>query len=227
MTRMDEAAAVARLVERARAGERAAGDALVRAFAAEVYGALFRIVGNHEDAEDLAQETFVRGLARLDAFRGEGTFGAWLLRIAVHIGRDHLRRLGRAPERFALNEAGDAAELSVATGEPRRCELAAGAAAAAPSSGADRRELELRLAAALERLPAPLRAALALRVLEGRDYADVAAALGVRPATARTQVMKARRLLERLLAPWLGERSSAPPIEGGTSAEGDTHHEDR
>jgi RNA polymerase sigma-70 factor (ECF subfamily) len=188
LTRMDEASALERLVVLARGGERAAGDALVRAFAGEVYGVLFRIVGNHEDAEDLAQEVFVRALSALDLYRGDGPFGGWLLRIAVHVGRDHLRRRGRAPVLLGL------------TG------IAAGDGRPEPGAALEHGELTAHLAAALERLPAPLRAALALRVLEGREYDEVAAALGVRPATARTQVMRARRLLERLLAPWLGAR---------------------
>lgn len=193
LTPMDEALALARLVERARAGDRAAGDALVRGFAAEVYGVLFRIVGNHEDAEDLVQETFVRALTSLELYRGEGAFGAWLLRIAVHAGRDHLRRRGRAPKRFALEQLAEAGR-----------ELEDKRAPGRPPSEADQRELTASLAAALDRLPTNLRAAVALRVLEGREYDEVAAALGIRPATARTQVMKARRLLERTLAPWLG-----------------------
>jgi RNA polymerase sigma-70 factor (ECF subfamily) len=185
LTRMDEASALARLVALARAGDRVAGDGLVRAFAGEVYGVLFRIVGNHEDAEDLTQEVFVRALSALELYRGDGPFGGWLLRIAVHVGRDHLRRRGRGPVLHGLEG------------------LAAGDGRPEPGATVEHEELAARLAAALERLPAPLRAALALRVLEGREYDDVAAALGVRPATARTQVMRARRLLERLLAPWL------------------------
>ena len=57
---------------------------------------------------------------------------------------------------------------------------------------------------AVDALPGPLRAALSLRVLEGLPYDDVARATGLRPATVRTQVMKARRILTRVLAPWLG-----------------------
>lgn len=195
---MDEPLAAARLVERARGGDRAAGDALVRAFAPEVYGLLFRIVRSHEDAEDLTQETFVRALGALDLYRGDGPFGAWLLRIAVHVGRDHARRRGRKPERLAL-EALEAAGREVADPTPPE----------ALRGGHDGEVLARELARALDALPVSLRAALALRVLEGREYGEVAAVLGVRPATARTQVMKARRALARLLAPWLGTRSDA------------------
>ena len=76
-SRMNEAVDQARLLARARAGDRSAFDALVRAHFAEVYGLLHRLVGNHEDAEDLAQETFVRAYRSLEFFRiaGEGKTG--------------------------------------------------------------------------------------------------------------------------------------------------------
>jgi len=186
-------AALARLVERAREGDRAAGDRLVRAFAAEVYGLLYRIVGNHEDAEDLTQETFVRALGSLALYRAEGPFGGWLGRIALHLGRDHQRRRGRGPARVSLQAVDAERQAAPATDRDG-------------PTGGEFGELQRRLSEALQRLPVPLRAALALRVLQGREYDDVAATLGVRPATARTHVMKARRLLQRWLAPWLDTR---------------------
>ena len=70
LTPLDEAQAVRELVLRAQRGERGAADALVRRHAHAVYGLLFRVVGNHEDAEDLTQETFVKALRALDLFRG-------------------------------------------------------------------------------------------------------------------------------------------------------------
>jgi len=209
LTGMDEPLAAERLVERARGGDRAAGDALVRAFAPEVYGLLFRVVRSHEDAEDLTQETFVRALGALDLYRGDAPFVAWLLRIAVHVGRDHVRRRGRKPDRLALEALRDAGR-----------EVADPRASDAMRAVHDSDVLARALARALDALPVSLRAALALRVLEGREYGEVAAALGVRPATARTQVMKARRALARLLAPWLGPRLDASDRQGGRSHEG-------
>lgn len=169
------------LVARARAGDRRAFDTLARAHLAEVYGLLHRLVGNHEDAEDLAQDCLVKAYRSLRFYRGEGSFAAWLGRIAVHLARDHHRRRGRRAPTVTLED------------EP---EVPAG-------TELSRRELEQRVGEAIDALPHELRAALVLRVLEGRDYADVARATGVKPGTARTQVMKARRRLLRALAPWL------------------------
>ena len=184
---MSETLDVARWLERARSGSREAFDELVRAHFAEVYGLLHRMVGNHEDAEDLAQETFVRAYSSLRYYRGEGTFGAWLARIALHLAHDHHRSRGRQGTIVGLEAVGY---------EPE-------ARAAEPEHEITRREMVQRLGEAVEKLPHNLRAAIVLRVMEGREYEDVARATGMKPGTVRTQVMKARRLLLRHLEPWL------------------------
>ena len=191
MGRAGDARAEGRLVERARRGDRAAFDSLVRLHFQEVYGLVHRLVGNHEDAEDLTQDCFVKAHASLRFFRREGSFAAWLARIAVHLARDHQR--GRA-------RRGPSVPLDLAPGEP---------AAQEPGPGAEltRRELTRVVGEAVSALPPNLRAALVLRVLEGRDYDEVAAATGMRPGTVRTQVMRARKRLMRALRPWLGREA--------------------
>ncbi len=175
-------------IARARDGDRAAFDGLVRTYFPRVYSVLFRLLGNHEDAEDLAQECFVRAFAALRFYRGDGAFGGWLSRIAVHLARDHARA-GR--ERGARDI--EAVELE---GSERT-----------PWQELSRRELAAELARSIGSLPEPLRVALVLRVLEGMDYVEVARITGLRPGTVRTQVMKARRLLARLLAPFFERRT--------------------
>ena len=177
-------------VERARAGDRLAFDALCGAHFERVYALLFRLVSNHEDAEDLAQECFVRAWGALATFQA-GDFAAWLARIAIHLARDHHRARGRRPASADLLAIAAPSETS-----PR------------PSDEALDRELRHTLQRAVAALPFALRAAFVLRVLEARDYAAIATALGVTPATARTQVMKARRRLAQQLAPWLEGRSA-------------------
>ena len=177
------------LIRRARAGDRAAYDDLVKAHFERVFALLYRMIGNHEDAEDLAQECFVRAYLALPHYREEARFSTWLHRIAVHLALDHRRgALRRADLPWH--------ELALAG------EGASSAADAAPESNAG--ELSRRLAAALDRLPPRLRTALVLRTLEEREYPEVAELLGIKPATARTHVMQARKLLLRWLAPWTG-----------------------
>ena len=175
----------AELLVRASAGDRAAFDELVRHRFGEIYRLLHRLVGNHEDAEDLAQDCFVKAYRSLRFYRGEGTFAAWLARIAVHLARDHHRHRGRQLRTIAL-------------------ELAEVEPAARPTEELTQRELVGLVGDAVEDLPSNLRAALVLRVLEGRDYEDVARATGMKRGTVRTQVMKARKRLMASLRPWLG-----------------------
>ena len=175
-------------IRRAQEGDRGAFDALVTDSFGRIYSLLFRMVGNHEDAEDLAQECFVRAYRSLRFYRGDASFATWLYRIALHLARDHQRRGTR---RSVVGKLSDEELEKVAL--PWR----------GPSEEVTRKELVDSLASAIQQLPHNLRAALVLRILEGLDYDEVARAMGVRPGTARTQVMKARRLLVRTMGPWL------------------------
>ncbi len=192
---MPDAAEVATLVRRAQSGDRSAFDALVRAHFIAVYSFLHRLVGNPEDAEDLAQETFVRAQVALERYRSDASFSTWLLRIAHHLAIDHRRLMGRA-HRATSFSALDEQVLAhaITNAQPARS-----------SDDVQQRELVRELARSLQRLPERLRAVLVLRALEGRDYDEIGAIIGVRPATARTQVMQARRLLLRWLAPLIGD----------------------
>ena len=189
-----EAADELALVRRARDGERAAFDRLVARRFTGVYALLHRLTGSHEDAEDLAQECFVRAWLALEHYREEAAFGTWLARIALHLAQDHHRARARRERDVALEDLEAGAE-----GETRRPQEIA------PGEQAVRGELIRDLALALDRLPPRLRAALVLRTLDGREYDDLARLLDVRATTARMQVMRARKLLARWLAPWLEE----------------------
>lgn len=179
-----------RLVERARAGDRDALEELARLHFGSAYALLHRLVGNHEDAEDLAQECFVRAWSALRKGAAPRSFAAWIRTIALRLARDHHRVRVRRGIAGALE-----AEVSRV-------------AAKAVADEGSARELGDVVRRALERLPARLRETLFLRVLEGLDYDEVGRAVGVKPATARTRVMQARKLLLRWLGATLDGRSS-------------------
>lgn len=180
------------LVARARAGDDGAFDQLVRRHFERVYALLFRMIGNHEDAEDLAQECFARAHRALPHFRGDAKLTTWLHRIALHIARDHRRASLRRSD--ALRPGGDAEVVEAREGH-------------GPEEVAALSELSVGVRAGLDRLPWRLRAALVLRTLEDKEYEEVAETLGITVGTARVHVMKARRLLLRFLAPWTERRT--------------------
>jgi RNA polymerase sigma-70 factor (ECF subfamily) len=184
--RGEQPAAEQALVRRARAGDREAFDDLVRLHFGRVYALLFRMLQNHEDAEDLAQESFVRAYRALPSYRDEAAFSTWVGRIGVHLAVEHHRRRRSS---YPL-ESGTDEDLWPA-------------APAEVGAEAGNNELVGALSRALDRLPVRLRAAIVLRTLEERDYTDIGRMLGVRPTTARTHVMQARKLLVRWLAPWI------------------------
>jgi len=175
----------AQLVALARAGDLDAFDSLVRLNFSRTYALLFRMIGNHEDSEDLAQETFLRAQSSLRWFRGEANFSTWLYRIAVHLSRDHFRKRTRSERSLAEKEMP----------EPQ-------SAGQGPAEQSAQRELALGLRTCLERLPHKLRAAIVLRTQEGMEYDQIAEILEISPQTARVHVMKARRRLERWIEPW-------------------------
>jgi RNA polymerase sigma-70 factor, ECF subfamily len=198
LTSMPDAVQEQALIRLAQDGDPRAFDQLVRTHFQPVYALLYRLLGNHEDAEDLAQECFVRAHRSLGFYRGEAAFSTWLHRIAVHLAADHRRAQGRRLSRQPLEPL---------TGE----HPVPAARTGGPEEQSSRRELTLQVAIALQRLPVRLRVALVLRVLEGREYEELARITGVQPATARTQVMQARRLLLGWLAPWLAPGSERGP----------------
>jgi RNA polymerase sigma-70 factor (ECF subfamily) len=91
------------LVQRAIRGESGSFDTLVRRYQRTVYAVAYRFVQNREDALDIAQEVFLKAFRSLRTWRPTGRFKAWLLRIAVNLSIDHLRRRSRAP-RFVVTE---------------------------------------------------------------------------------------------------------------------------
>jgi RNA polymerase sigma factor (sigma-70 family) len=80
-----------RLVEKARAGDRAAMEALLSPWSKPLYGYIYRMVTSREDAEDLLQEALVRAIEQIPRFRGEARFKSWLFGIATNVSLDHLR----------------------------------------------------------------------------------------------------------------------------------------
>lgn len=156
-----------------------------------IHRLLVRLVGNREDAEDLAQECFVRAHGRAAELDREAAL-LWLRRVALNLARDHHRARGRRRRR---EEIAGLESLERRVGEP------------APDARLRGADLHRAVRDALDALPERLRTALVLRVFEGLEYEAIARLTGRRAGTVRIQVMKARRELERRLGPWLdGER---------------------
>lgn len=182
------------LVEAAAGGDREAFDELVRRHQTAIVGLARALTGGGADAEDLAQEVFVRAWRSLRGFRGESAFRTWLHQIAVNVVRSHHGRLARL-RRYLITPAADAGE------ETDPVERAA-----------DRLDLEagvLRRDAidkALAALPDELRVAVVLRDVQGLEYREIADLLGIPIGTVESRIFRGRQRLKPLLEPLRGHR---------------------
>jgi len=179
----------ARLVQRAAAGDDDAFERLVRLHERRVYSIARRLLGDPADAEDAAQETFLRLYRALHRLRPERPVAPYLNHIAVNVCRDFGRRRGRRREQ-PLEPVLPGEPSSGDPPDPR----------ADPATDAATAELRRHAAAALESLPFKQRAALVLRELHGLSTRQVAAALGATETTVRSHVSRARLALRERLA---------------------------
>jgi RNA polymerase sigma-70 factor (ECF subfamily) len=169
-------------VLQSRDGDPAAFEALVRTHQRMIHSLTFRMTGSLADAEDLAQEVFIRAYRQLDSYRGTARFSSWLYRIAVNACLNWRQRETRREQVHASwAESNDALRSGP---EPVAGEDALG------------REVQ----SALMKLPAKQRAAIVLTVYDGHNHAEAAKILGCSETTVSWRVFAARRKLKRLLS---------------------------
>jgi len=171
-------------VRRSRGGDPEAFGVLVERYEGMVHTLTYRMTGSLADAEDVAQEVFLRAYDRLANLREEGKFAAWLRQIAVNTSLNWLKRQ-KHREALARRWAAEAEG-------PRQ----AGYERSEPDD-----ERAQRVTAALLRLPAKQRAAVVLTLCEGLSHGEAARALGCAEATVSWRVFAARAKLKRWLRP--------------------------
>jgi RNA polymerase sigma-70 factor (ECF subfamily) len=171
------------------------------------------MVGDSEEARELTQEAFTRGLMKLSSFRGDSQPYTWLFRIAVNLAISYLRKVQRhrvfsldAPARNGNGRHADDQASSLAE------RVAAGGGGGGtsgsppPPDDLERRELHGQVLAALGRLDAEYRAVLVMRDVEGFDYQQMADVLGLPLGTLKSRLFRARLALREELRAYLSER---------------------
>jgi RNA polymerase sigma-70 factor, ECF subfamily len=167
------------LVTAAKAGDRGAFDALVRATYVDTYTLAHRLTGDDEDARDVTQETYLRAFRGLRRFRGDAQFTTWLYRITANCASTHLGR--RARHRH--EELHD--DLPVDDVRPGHD----------PVGRAEHAALRERVHVALRGLPPRLRAVIVLRDIYDLPHEAIAAELGISESAAKVRLHRARRKL--------------------------------
>ena len=167
------------LVRQSQNGDPAAFEALVRQHQRMIHSLTYRMTGSAADAEDLAQETFVRAYEQIGQYQGGAKFSTWLYRIAINACLNWRQREQRRQEVYT--QWATAAETD-------RPEAANGHA-----------DQSLRVQAALLKLPPRQRAAVVLTVYDGLNHAEAAKALGCSETTVSWRIFSARRKLKAWL----------------------------
>jgi RNA polymerase sigma-70 factor (ECF subfamily) len=177
------------LVEQIRDGNPGCFEDLVRAEAPRAIRLAHRLVGNRADAEEIAQEAFLRFISGIKTFRGECSIGTWIYRTVTRLAIDHLRRERLRQQLFFFRKSEDEPEPMeyVADSRPDPGECVIGA------------ETGQRLARAMEKLPSRQRAVLVLRHQEGLPLKEIACLLGLEEGTVKAHLHRAVTRLRREL----------------------------
>jgi RNA polymerase sigma-70 factor (ECF subfamily) len=181
-------------MERLMAGQDAALNDLMERHATPLFHFLCRMTGNEDDANDLAQETFVRVFKSCKSFRTEQKFSAWLFTIAANLARNHFRWRARHPN-LSLEAENPETEQSLGSTLP--------ASTPTPKDAAMTGERAQAVRDAVRNLPEEMREAVVLCEWEERGVAEAAAILETTPKAVESRLYRARQILRERLKSWL------------------------
>lgn len=175
------------LVERAQAGDRRAFDVLVLRYQQRIVKLVMRYVHDPSEAEDVAQEAFIKAYRALSGFRGESAFYTWLYRIAINTAKNYLGTLQRKPLDFDLDPQHP---LYAEVDEKLRDEET-------PEGLVLQEELRRTVEQSMASLPEELRIAIMLREIDGLSYEEIASAMDCPIGTVRSRIFRAREAIDR------------------------------
>lgn len=185
----------AQLIDRVRNGEPELFYELIRPYERRVYAATFSILRNPANAEDAAQEAFLKALKHIRQFRSEAKFSTWLIQIAVNEARMRRRKENADRTEPIVNEAAEEENYTPRDFADWR-EI--------PSETLERKEIREQLTGALASLGQIYREVFVLRDVEQLSIEETSRALGISTASVKTRLLRARLMLRDLLAPGLG-----------------------
>lgn len=176
-----------RFLTACRAGNAQAFSSIVRKYQDRVFNLTWRLLGNYEDARDVTQVVFVKAYESLDSFRGGSSLYTWLYRIAVNTALDERKRQWRRPEQNVEDVDGLPSGSQYVGASPTR--------ASKPVDRLLADEQQERIAQAITTLDPEYRAVVVLRDVEGLNYGEISAVLGLPAGTVKSRLHRGRMLL--------------------------------
>jgi len=175
------------LVTRTQGGDARAFDELVVKYSPRLYGLVYNMTSNHEDANDLLQEVFAKAFRSINGFRGKSSFYTWIHSIAVNMTINFLKKRGR---RFQMSL--DDVDLNIQN-DKEFIELTA---SSSPVREADLGELQLKLNESMQKLSPEHRAVVTMFDIQGMPHAEISKILGISEGTVRSRLFYAHRQLQ-------------------------------
>lgn len=181
------------LVKKAQNGDKVAFDALVTKYQFKVVNLVTRFVKDADDAQDVAQEAFIKAYRGLSNFRGDSAFYTWLYRIAINSAKNYIVSQSRKSPTYAV-DIDDAEHMETA---------AALKEIDTPEGKLLTSEIENTVYKAIKELPEDLKTAITLRELEGMTYEEIANVMECPIGTVRSRIFRARETIDKHLKPLL------------------------
>ena len=189
-----EAVAELRLVDQARSGDLAAYDELVQRYQERIYATIYHMTSNHEDANDLAQETFIKAFQALKSFKGGSSFYTWIYRIAVNKTINFLKqrknRQGMSLNDLDFNAEHDPDLVALISHQTPRRDVALA-------------ELQKKLNEAMGKLSEDHRLVVTLHDVQGVPHEEIAQIMDCNVGTVRSRLFYARQQLQGYLSDYL------------------------
>jgi len=183
-----------RLVQGARTGDLEAYDSLVRRYQERIYATIYHMTANHEDATDLAQETFIKAYQALKSFKGDSSFFTWVYRIAVNKTINFLKQR-KNKTYMSLNDLDFNAEHDA--------DLVALISERTPRREVNLIELQEKLNAAMQKLSEIHRLVVTLHDVQGLSHEEIGKIMNCNTGTVRSRLFYARQQLQAYLSDYL------------------------
>jgi len=184
------------LVLRVQQGDKSAYDHLVRKYQHKIIQIVNRYVKDPSEAQDVAQESFIKAYRALNNFRGDSAFYTWLYRIAINTAKNFLVSRARRYSQYEV----DVQEAEQVGNIPQLRSMET------PEQQLFNEEIVAAIKAAIDKLPEEMRMAIMLREFEGLSYQEIAQAMDCPVGTVRSRIFRAREAIDNKLTPLLDNR---------------------
>jgi len=179
------------LISKSKAGDIAAFEELIEAYQKKIFNFAYRMIGNYDDAADLAQEALIRIFKSIGGFKEQSSFSTWIYRITTNVCLDEIRKRKNKKE-YSLDE-----EVQVDDGQLKRQVMSEDPG---PDDIVEREELRSIVINAIDKLPKEQRIVITLRDIQGLSYDEIAQVLDCPDGTVKSRISRARQALKKVLS---------------------------